>query len=129
MSASDYLENAQLNAVYNGVQFVSPSAIYAALFVSDPGDDDTGTEVAGAGYARQLVTFTMATGNTGQISNTNHPEWTAVGGDYGTLTHMAFYDALSGGNMLDHAELDEPRTINDTQTTEFQPGQLILGRT
>jgi hypothetical protein len=127
MSQSDYLENAILNAVYNGVPFVSPDAIYVALLLSDPGDDDTGTEVAGAGYARQLVTFTMAA--SGQIINVTEPAWTAAGANYGTITHTAFYDSLSGGLLLDHGELESPRVINDTQTINFVPGQLVLGRT
>ncbi len=127
MSASDYLENAMLDAVYNGVSYTSPGTIYLALFLTDPTDADAGTEVSGGGYTRQVVTFTTSVG--GLCNNSNQPTFTATGADFGLITHMGFYDALTGGNLLDHAALDTPRTIVDTQTLEFLPGQLIVGRT
>ncbi|HQF46962.1 MAG TPA: hypothetical protein PLA37_14230 [Anaerolineaceae bacterium] len=48
---SDALENAWLNHVLRNTAYTSPgTAVYAALFTSNPADDFSGTECTGGGY-------------------------------------------------------------------------------
>jgi len=54
---SNYLENALVNAVLRNTAYTSPTTVYVGLYTSDPTDANTGTEVAGNGYARQAATF------------------------------------------------------------------------
>ena len=76
-AVSDYLENALLNHVFRGVAYTAPTAIYLALYTSDPTDANTGTEVSSGGYARQQVTFTTLKWSNNQyrrhcFSRSNH---------------------------------------------------------
>lgn len=95
---SDYLENKILDHVFRNTSYTPPAAVYLGLYTSAPSDAGGGTEVSGAGYARQAITFGAASG--GAISNTAAVQFTASGGSYGTVTHVGIFDASSAGNML-----------------------------
>lgn len=95
---SDYLENKILDHVFRNTAYTPPAAVYLGLYTSAPSDAGGGTEVSGAGYARQAITFGAASG--GAISNTAAVQFTASGGSYGTVTHVGIFDASSAGNML-----------------------------
>ena len=99
---SNYLENAIANHVCRGTAFTQPSALYCALFTTNP-DFETGsggTEASGGSYARKSVTFGAASG--GACATSAAIEWTAgtdltAGVGY---NGWAVYYALSNGNML-----------------------------
>lgn len=95
---SDYLENKILNHVFRNTAYTPAAAVYLGLYTSAPSDAGGGTEVSGAGYARQAITFSAASG--GAISNTAAVQFTATGGSYGTVTHVGIFDASSAGNLL-----------------------------
>lgn len=95
---SDYLENKILDHVFRNTSYTPPAAVYLGLYTSAPSDAGGGTEVSGAGYARQAITFGAASG--GAISNTAAVQFTASGGSYGTVTHVGVFDAATTGNML-----------------------------
>lgn len=95
---SDYLENKILNHVFRNTSYTPPAAVYLGLYTAAPSDAGGGTEVSGAGYARQAITFGSASG--GAIANTAAIQFTASGGSYGTVTHVGIFDASSAGNML-----------------------------
>jgi len=84
--------NRVLTWLMTGSNVARPSAIYAALFTSPT------QEVSGNGYARKAITF--ANGNNRGTSNTAAVTFAAVGGGWGTVTHVALFDAATGGNML-----------------------------
>jgi len=108
-AVSDYLENALLNHVFRGVAYTAPTAIYLALYTSDPTDADTGTEVSGGGYARQQVTFTAP--SNGVITNTADIVFPEATADWGTITHLGLHDAVTGGNLLWHGPVVQSRLI------------------
>ena len=107
-----------------------PTAWYVALYTSAPDDASTGstggTEVSGNGYSRQAVTFAAAATPGGTTTSTDAQSFTASGGDFGTVTHMAIIDASSGGNMLWHGALTTSRTVNDGDTLTFSAGNIDL---
>ena len=74
-----------------------PTAWYVALYTAAPNDASTGstggTEVSGNGYSRQAVTFAAAATPGGTTTSTDAQSFTASGGDFGTVTHMAIIDA------------------------------------
>lgn len=53
---SNYLEDALLNHVLRNTAYTPPTTVYAALYLSDPTDEDKGQEVKGGGYARAAIT-------------------------------------------------------------------------
>ena len=97
-AASNYLENRILDHTLGTTSYTMPTTIYLALFTSNPGETGSGTEVSGSGYARQAVTFGAASG--GSALNNSTETFTASGGNFGTVSYFALFDALTSGNML-----------------------------
>lgn len=131
MSAlSDSAEKLVLDFLMTSGTATRPTAWYVALYTSAPNDASTGstggTEVSGNGYSRQSVTFAAASSPGGTTTSTNAQSFTASGGDFGTVTHMAIIDASSGGNMLWHGALTTSRTVNDGDTLTFSTGNIDL---
>ena len=127
MAMTDYLELKLLDHVLDNVAYTSPVTIYVALFTSATADDGTGTEVSGNAYARVAVVGDFDTTGTTPTRSENGSLVTfptASGGNWGTVTHMAIFDAASGVNMLLHGVLTTPRVVNDTDTIEFAIGAL-----
>jgi hypothetical protein len=85
-----------------------PTAWYIGLFTSDPGEAQGGTEVSGGSYVREAVTFTVS-GDT--ATNSAAIEWPVATANWGTITHIAVYDALTGGNQIAYAPLTNAKTI------------------
>lgn len=109
MSAfSDYLENKVLDHVFGGVAYSAPATLYLALYTSDPGDDNSGTECSGTSYARQTIAFTV-TNDT--ASNTSAVEFPTAGSAWGTITHVGILDALTSGNLLAHGALTASKVV------------------
>lgn len=79
-------KNAMLDAL--GITHVS-------AHTADPGDTGA-NEVTGGSYARQAITFGAAAA--GAIDSSNQPTIPIPGGT--TVTHIGFWDALTGGNFL-----------------------------
>lgn len=86
-----------------------PTAWYIGLFTTAPDETGAGTEVSGSGYLRRAVTFTVS-GNT--ASNSAIIDFPEATGSWGTITHAAIYDALSGGSMIARGALTVSRTID-----------------
>ena len=122
MSYSDYLENKVQAHVFSGTAYTSPT-LYVALFTTATADDGTGTEVTGGSYARQTMTMTT-TGDTS--SNSAAVEFPTATASWGTVTHMAVYDAVSGGNMLAHGALTTSKTIADGDVFRFPAGDVDI---
>lgn len=123
-SLSDYLEDELVDHSLGTGAFTSPSAIYLALFTSDPTDAGTGTEVSGFGYARQTVAFGASSG--GVATNSSVETFTASGGDFGTITHFAIYDGLTGGNLLFHAAMTASKTVANGESITFAAGSITV---
>lgn len=125
MSFSNYLETELLDHVFAGNSYTSPSAVYVALFTTDPAEDGSGTEVTttGTAYARQVGTFSV-TGNT--ATTTAAIEWPTATTDYGTVTHVAVYDAVTAGNMLAYAALTASKAISTGDVFRIPAGDLDI---
>lgn len=125
MSAfSNYLEDALINAVLRNSAYSSPATVYVALFTTAPGEDASGTELSGNGYTRQSAAFTAPT--SGATSNNADVSFTASGGNWGTVTHFALFDAASNGNMLFHGALGQSRDVLDGETLTIATGDLDI---
>jgi hypothetical protein len=123
---SDYAEKLLLDWMMTTGTATRPTSWYVALYTAAPSDSGGGTEVSGAGYARQSVTFDAASSPAGTTSNSADVSFTAVGGDYGTVTHMGIFDASTGGNLLWHGVLSASKTVEDGDTITFTAGNIDL---
>ena len=126
MSFSDYLENKLLDHIFKVAAFAQPTNIYVALSTADPTDDGSGlAEPSGGNYARVLHnTWTTASG--GSLSNNGAITFNTATAAWGTITHVAIFDASTGGNMLCHGALDTSKAVNNGDTAEFADGDLTI---
>ncbi len=125
---SNYLETAILNAVFRGTTFTSPSTVYVALYTTDPGDSDEGTEVSGGSYARKAVTFTapVQEETKGVIRNSANIDFAVATASWGLVSHIGIRDAATGGNLLFHGSLLNVRDVREGDQFRILAGQLTL---
>jgi len=123
MSFSNYLETKVLDHVFTNTAYTSPSAVYVALFTSNPAEDGSGTEVSGGGYARQAGSFSVS-GNT--ATTTAAIEYPTATDNYGTVTHVGIYDASTAGNLLAYAALTASKTISSGDVFRIPTGDLDI---
>lgn len=123
---SDYAEKLLLDWAMTTGSATRPTAWYVALYTAAPSDSGGGTEVSTGGYARKSVTFGAASSPGGTTSNTNVVSFTASGANYGTVTHIGIFDALTTGNLLWHGAMTASKTVNDGDTLEFSIGNIDL---
>lgn len=123
---SNYAENAIGNHLLRNVAMSSPAVVYLGLFtaVTDV-EAGTGTEVTtvGTGYIRQAITFGAPTD--GVFLNSVQVAFATATANYGTVTHTAIFDAVSGGNPITAIKaLPTPRIINSGDTMQFPVGNI-----
>ena len=123
---SNYLENALLNGTLNATTYTAPSAVYVALFTSDPTDAGSGTEVSGGSYARTAVSFATASGVGGSVLNDAVVEFPACTASWGTVGWIGIYDANSTGNLLYHTALTAAKTIDRGDIFKIAVGNLSV---
>ena len=127
-SFTDYTENLVLKFLFTANSAVRPTAWYVGLFTAAPSDTGGGTEVTGNAYAR-VATGTITVSGTSPTTATNSAaiEFAAAsGGNWGTITHVAIFDASTSGNMLGWAALTTSRTINDGDILRIPAGDLDI---
>lgn len=119
---SNYLENKLIDAVLRGTSYTSPTKVYLALYTSDPGEADTGTEVSGGSYARQEVTFGAP--SDGETSNTNEIKFPVATANWGTVTHFSLRDAATAGNSLFYGAFSASKVIETDDQFVMAIGKL-----
>ena len=131
MSAfSDHLESALITATLRGGTYTGGS-VYVALFTSDPTDAGTGAELADSGYVRQRAHTSVASDgftvpSNGSTSNTRNLIFPAIVDSQKTVTHWGIFDSQNSGNLLYHAPMLNPKTLDPTDVLSFPIGSLII---
>ena len=127
MSKSDFLELELLDHVLGGAAYSAPATVYVGLHTSNPGEDDSGTEVTGGSYARVAVTNNAtnwpaaAAGAKSNGTAITFPQATA---SWGTVTHFGIYDAATDGNLLYYGALGASNAVDTGDTPSFPAGDL-----
>lgn len=119
---SNYLENKLLDHVLRNVSYTSPTTVYVGLFTTDPTDGNTGTEVSGGSYARQVLSVTTASG--GIVTSSADVTFPQATGSWGTISHIGLLDALTSGNLLMHTPLTTSRAIETGDVLKISTGSL-----
>lgn len=125
---SDYLENALVNHIFRNTDYVRVANIYVALFTAAPSDAGGGTEVTGGAYARQALAtgassaWDAASG--GATANTATLTFPTATANWGTITHIGLFDALTVGNLMFHGALTVAKTVNNFDIFRFNAGDL-----
>ena len=121
---TDYMEDRIVNFMRN-TAITGHALVYVALFTTATSDDGTGTEVSGNGYARELAGLS-APSPSGVTTNASDITFTTATGSWGTITHLALYDASTTGNMIMHSAVDVEKTVASGDTYKINAGDLDL---
>ncbi len=123
MSFSNYLETEILDHVFGGNAYTAPSTLYLALYTAAPGETGGGTECTGTDYARTAVTFTVS-GN--EATNSAAVEFATAGNNWGTITHVGVFDALTAGNLMAYGTLTASKTVETGDVFRVPAGDLDI---
>jgi hypothetical protein len=134
---STYTKTNILQTTLRGVAMPVPAGVYVAMCTSDPGDDNTtANEVqtsAMPAYARvnAAAAGTIDTGwsapASGVSSNAKAITFAANNGASPiTINAIGLYDAATGGNLLYHAPLTSPKTLQPGDVLSFGIGTLTI---
>lgn len=135
MSLSIYATQALLNSLFGKTSafgaLASAPTIYVALSTADPGEDGSGiAEPVGGSYARvqtAAADWTTASGaDPSVLTNANPVTFPEATGSWGTITHMAFFDAASAGNFLGATAVGNPQAVVSGNTPNFAAGQISV---
>ena len=125
MSLTNAFETHTLKYLLTTGSVTRPTNWYIGLFTSDPTDTGAaGTEVAGNGYARTAVTFSVTNDVATNTAGVEFPA--ATGGNWGTIGWIGVMDAASSGNMIIHSALTTAKAINDGDVFRIPTGDLDI---
>jgi len=124
---STYLSHALLNEVFRATDYTPSSAVYVALYTTDPGPNDSGTEVSGNGYQRVQVTFGPPSNR--QISNSADVTFPEATGSWGTISYVGIKDAATGGNLLAYGAVTNPKAVDAGDQVIFRAGNITISLT
>lgn len=122
---SNYLETKVLGVTLCRSVFTAPTTIYAALATAISADGDTVTEVSGGSYARVVALWNAP--SSGACTNNGDIVWPEATAGWGTVTHVALYDASTTGNLLYYGPLTSSQAVNTGNVFEIPNGSLSVG--
>lgn len=93
------------------------SPVFVALF-------NNNAEIAQASYARQPVTFNSPAN--GQTSNNADILFPIANENWGSVTHIGIFDALTGGNMLFKSIAEFEKNIEISSQYKIPKNYLIV---
>jgi hypothetical protein len=123
MSFSNTYETIVLKWTFTTDSVTRPTNWYVGLFTDNPGEASGGTEVSGGSYVREAVTFAV-TGDT--ASNVAAIEWPVATANWGTITHIAVFDALTAGDQIAYAPLTSAKTIASGDVLRIPASELDI---
>jgi hypothetical protein len=132
-AASNYLENKVLDHVLKNTAYTQPTSLYLALFNNtsantaanlEAGTLTDETTTSGTAYARKTVAFSASSGGTAATSAT--VTFDAATASWGTITHVAVMDAITGGNVLFWGAVTTSKQIDTGDTFQVTSGNLTI---
>lgn len=124
---TDFAENKVLDALFRAQALGAPANWFFGLDTATAIDAGTGTEVAGGSYARVSIAASLAnfsgsqapgsavasTGSDGTIENNIAITFPAPTANWGVVTGVRIWDAVTGGNAWLYIPLTVNKTINN----------------
>lgn len=122
MSFADFWEGEILDHLFSIGAYVAPT-VYVGLSTADPLDNATGlAEPSDAAYVR--IACAAWTRVAGLVDNNAAVTFAEATEAWGTITHVALFDAESAGNMLVSFALDAGIAVDTGETARFPAGDL-----
>jgi hypothetical protein len=123
MSFTNTAETLVLSFMFTTGTATRPTEWHLGLFTAAPGEAGGGTEITGNAYARKAIAFTASLN---LATNSGNVEFDAATGSWGTVTHVAVFDAATSGNMLAYAELNGSKVIGSGDIFRVPTGDFKL---
>lgn len=123
MSASNYLEDALLNATLGNVSYTTPATVYTALYSVAPTDSTAGTELSGSGYSRQATAFSVTSGVATNSANVTFGPASAT---WSPAVAWSVTDSASGGNILYYGNLNTTQVVLNGNSLTFGIGNVSV---
>lgn len=124
MSAmSDYLELEILDHILGSGAYTMPT-VYIGLSTGSFADDNSGTELAGSGYARKAISFSAASSSSASTSAT--VTFPTATGSWGDVANWGLFDASTAGNLLVHGAFAESKAIGNGDVLQIASGGLTV---
>ena len=123
MPYSVSLRNSVVTYVAGKGSALAPTTMYLAMYNGDP--LGTGVQVG----SRVAISSAMGTASNGQISNTAEIAWPRTTSALGTVTHLALFNAESGGTLFASGALASPVNVPANVTPTVPVGGLIISLT
>jgi hypothetical protein len=133
MSATDWLEGQIGTHLLRTSSWTKPTDVYVALFTTIPDDDGTnGVEVTGTGYARIKHgpaddKWAAPVSGNGVFSNIGVIQFGSPTANWGTVTSIGLFSAVTGGTLYAKGALGTNVTVNSGDPAPaFAEGTLTV---
>jgi len=123
MSASNYLEAAILDHIFDEAAYTAPTW-YVALFTADPEETGASGEVSTVGTDYTRIALGATTRTDDSVVNDAAVEFAAAAAAWGTITHFGLFDADTAGNFLAGGALASSKVVGTGDTVKFTAGTL-----
>jgi hypothetical protein len=130
MSGTYTSENKLLDLAFGGTAWTPPATYYVGLSTTAPAEAGTGaTEPSGGAYARVAVTnnkTNFGTASNGALTNAVAITFVESTASWGTITHICFFDQLTGGSLYYWEQLPVSKAVAANTTVYFSIGSLTI---
>jgi len=128
MAFSDFLEDKLLKHAFTNTAYTPATTLYVGLFTAAPSDTGGGTEIStsGTGYARQTATFAVSGTSPTEANISSAIDFPTALADWGTVTHLAVFDASTSGNMLAFSAATTSKTVATGDILRIPSGSLAI---
>lgn len=123
MGYSTTLKNQVVTYIAGKGSALTPSTMYLAMYNGDP--LGVGVQVG----SRVAITNAMGVASNGSITNTSDIMWPRTTAALGQVTHVALFNAASGGTLFGAAALQSPVNIGANVTPTIPAGFLVISLT
>lgn len=126
MSFTNFSEDLVLKWLLTTGSATRPTTWYVGLFTAAPGETGGGTEVSGNNYSRTSATFSVSGTAPTSATNSSAIEFPAASASWGTITHVAIFDASTSGNMIAYATLSASKAIGTNDIFRIPASNLTV---
>lgn len=130
MSSTITAENLLLDSWFGAVALTPPAQYFVALSTTTPTEAGVNfTEPSGGAYARVAVTNNLTNfpaASAGAKTNGTAISFTESTASWGTITHIGFYNQLTGGTLYFWEALPVSKAVAANVTVYFSAGALTI---
>lgn len=129
---SNVLENKLINHVLRNTPYYTSGSIYVSLYLENPGEGNSGSEVTESNYARISLASMGTTGSPFVVSgslayNSGSVTFAKASGSWGTITHFGLMSASQSGSLLFYGSLGSGSgLVEGGDIVRFAPGKMVL---